>query len=247
MSARYRASWFLLAIVVVGGCVRSVSRQDDGSSTLVTDPPPLTSQITPAPDPSPTPMRPEPSPSGCGRGEAPFVSEEFTPFSDQWGSDEPTDVPQIRATGQVLKKAEDAVSRGFSNALPPPRPPVGTEEQLILLDSATEPRSIRFFYGRDPITDQTLPAFLSEGGIVVSQTVPSGQTGAEVKKELGDQAGMVPIGPYDAALNHADPIDSSEFRPYHLYWSDAIRDWTLIGGVARPEDLIDFARSFYCG
>jgi hypothetical protein len=185
--------------------------------------------------------------SGCGPAKLPALPdgfERFTPVEERMSN--PPSFPIVR--GMTRVSSVDTVS-GFDGLTPTASPPGLSLQDVLVsgLGTDADPYLLVLLYAEKPVGDEeTLPEFLGRGGVFVEQKLESemGQA-ADVVAELDDRAVVVQVGPHEAALVHADPVESNEIRPYQLYWSDGERDWS-IGGVVPPEQVIDLARSLYC-
>lgn len=91
---------------------------------------------------------------------------------------------------------------------------------------------------------ETVVDLVSRGGVYVFQQGARGIDAAVVLDTVGSRGGGLTVGPYMAALVHGDP-ERNGVRPFGLYWSDGVRNWSVRGGVS-GEDLVAFARSLYC-
>lgn len=191
----------------------------------------------------------EPVSAGCGPSGVPVLGDDdFTPFSHQLSAPDPTEYPAIFGSGIAVAGPAQAAEM-FPGFLAPPARMGQATIQLILVEDVERGAGpgARVFYGTAPVgPGESLPFFVRRGGSVVRQESTKGQDARVVKETLGDRAVIVVVGRFEAALVHADPSEPSDFRPYHLYWSDDDRDWTIIAGVTDPRTLIDFARQIYC-
>lgn len=68
----------------------------------------------------------------------------------------------------------------------------------------------------------------------------------KVEEALGERATIVDIGHLRAAISRGDQLLPG-LRPYSLWWSDGTADWSIIGAVDDPRDIIDLGRSMVCG
>ena len=210
---------------------------------------PSRSPAGPTANPRRSPARSEEASAGCGPSDVPvLVDDVFTPFSHQLSAPDPGEYPAIFGSGIPVDDAAEAAG-GFPGFLAPP-PHLGQSAiQLILVEDSTRgiDPGAHVFYGPSSIEPgEPLPFFVRRGGSVVRQELTDGQNARVVKETLGDRAVIVRVGQSEAALVHADPSEPSDFRPYHLYWSDGTRDWSIIAGVTDPRTVIDFAREIYC-
>ncbi len=176
------------------------------------------------------------------------MEEDFTPFAHQLSAPDPADYPAIAGSGIKVADPSEAQQR-FPDFLMPPRQVADSQMQLILVEDVergVDP-GVRVYYGPSSIVPgESLPSFVKRGGILVRQELAKGQDAGVVAETLGKKTALIALGPHQAAVVHADPAEPSDFRPYHLYWSDGVRDWTIIAGVADARTVIDFARTLYC-
>lgn len=129
--------------------------------------------------------------------------------------------------------------------LEPSAEQAGRPLQLILVSRAPD-AYVALIYSAKRISDSdTIEELFNAGGILVVQAVPTGRDGDSMKENVGKRASLVEVGPYRAALVHAEPWVSG-VRAYNLYWSDGKHDWSIQGATATPEEVIDLARSLYC-
>jgi hypothetical protein len=99
-----------------------------------------------------------------------------------------------------------------------------------------------------PVTG-TIVDVMAARAVQIVQKEANGQDAQLVADTLdeGNQPySIIRIGEFDALVHHADPVGTDDVRPWHIYWSDGIRDWSVVGN-RDPVDLIDLARSIYCG
>jgi len=185
---------------------------------------------------------------GCGPSDALVMEADFTPFAHQLSAPDPADYPAIAGSGIKVADPSEAQQR-FLDFLMPPRQVAESQMQLILVDDVergVDP-GVRVYYGPSSIVPgESLPLFVKRGGILVRQELAKGQDAGVVVETLGKKTALIALGPHQAAVVNADPSEPSDLRPYHLYWSDGVRDWTIIAGVADARTVIDFARTLYC-
>lgn len=139
----------------------------------------------------------------------------------------------------------------------PPIAPGGRVAQVALVmdhdldgDGSSE-WVVEVFYGsRPPAAGEIHEAYLDAGGIYFRQQRSIGLDADELLAQLKDQGRdplppVVALGPYQAVAIHADPFLRNDLRPWHLYWSDGVSDFTIQGDVDGAE-LVGMARSLYC-
>lgn len=161
--------------------------------------------------------------------------------------------PPILGTGEVLQDPESTAP----DVLLPKTIPEGMTLQLALgseedrdLDGDAE-WVVRLYYADKPISEaETLHEFYDRGGIVLTQRRTTGHDADAALgafRETGRQPEppVVSVGSYEAVLIHADPVLRNDLRPYHLVWSDGIRDSSLVG-TADAAGLLNVGRSLYC-
>lgn len=184
----------------------------------------------------------------CGPAQAvAFDDSSFTPYAAQRTH---ALLPPLSQTGRVVISIDD------------PKVPVQTVgigqtllgKPLTLLVALEDPpgtggtltREIRAYYGPANAADLTVDAFLSAGGVIIGEASTTGRDATFVIGSVGKRAATVGVGPYVAALVHADPLADGT-RPYGLYWSDGTLDLSIVAGDLAPESVIGIARAFYCG
>ncbi|MGI8658165.1 MAG: hypothetical protein ACR2K4_05255 [Candidatus Limnocylindria bacterium] len=110
---------------------------------------------------------------------------------------------------------------------------------------------VEVFYGsRPPAEGEIHEAYLDADGLYFRQQRSIGLDAEELLAQLKDQGRrplppVVAVGPYQAVAIHADPLLRNDLRPWHLYWSDGVSDFTIQGDVDVAE-LVRMARSLYC-
>lgn len=180
--------------------------------------------------------------AGCGPSAAPAIDEHFAPVAGRFG---PARWPSIRTADR--RAVADPRTARVAGA-PPLIPVVPSEVGWLQLALAELDGGLTMYYAQAPVGGaETIAEFLARGGLAVTQRPTAGRDRAsDVVADVGSRAGLVSLAGHTAALVHADPLLRDDFRAYHLYWSDGMRDWTVQGVVQRPEVLIDIARSMYC-
>jgi hypothetical protein len=122
-------------------------------------------------------------------------------------------------------------------------PPDGYGEVLAV--EITDDPGVQSFFATSEIGEKdTIIDFFARGGIAVRQYRARGIDASVVVAEIGKRATLVGVGPYSAALVHADEI-APGLRPFHIYWSDGDSDWAIVGNVEQAV-VIDMARSVAC-
>lgn len=183
--------------------------------------------------------------TGCGPVVDAAVSDDsFVPVELRRGA---TPRVPLRSTGMVVGETGGADGPGAVDLARLPSPPPGLTEQLTMIDP--DGAGGRVFYADHAIDlDDSFGAAIVGGAVVFGQQYTSGQTGEHVIREVGERAVPIAIGDHVGALLHADPLVEGlpdEIRSWHLYWSDGIRDYWIIG-VIDPAVLIGAARSLAC-
>ena len=191
-------------------------------------------------------MAVQPSLSGSG-GCGPALAPSFAVVSNT-ASPAPVDrvalPPILSQQDRIVTLAE--AQQLFPQTVVPTYLPGGRQLQLVLRKDPPDVGVVLYFASATLAADDNLYRFLDEGGILV---VEYGSTDFNLSRELsiaGDLGVVVQIGPYPALITHAytawPPVP-----PFHLAWSDGQRDFEVQGGVEHPQDLVDMARSIYCG
>ena len=144
----------------------------------------------------------------------------------------------------------------FIQPVMPSAAPVGLPQRLMILApwsdaGQTAETRLLVVWGLEDSQGQTLTNIVASGDWVLSEMpADRGQDAAAVESALdsiakSDHYRRVAVASYTAVLVHQDAMDISGSRPYGLYWSDGIRDLS-VQALADPNELIDFARTFYC-
>jgi hypothetical protein len=186
---------------------------------------------------------PQPSPSwalGCGPSSLGISYEAYASPGTQFGW--PPDSP-VSVFGTVVDDFRDIEVTGYEPLQP--SDPGARRLRLILVQP--EVNNVALVYSRLPIAaNDTEAELLAMGALVLNQRPFSGQDGDFVLGIVPYDDWRVEVGPYSAALVLGSPT-AAGIRPFGLYWADGDREWILHGGgPARPEDLVDLARSIYC-
>lgn len=118
-------------------------------------------------------------------------------------------------------------------------------------DAGTEgdqaPERLILYLSPEPVGGDILD-FTESGGVILVQARSSGIDAEFVAAQIADTGrkhSFIELGPHRAIMYLADPVARDDLRPWHLYWSDGVRDWSLQGAVD-PIALIELARSMYC-
>jgi hypothetical protein len=177
----------------------------------------------------------------------------------------PTDNdPPVRGFGQAAKPPLDGLAvnvtdptvDAFVRPLEPARLPAGVSLRASLLTPWTttgaiaDTRLLRI-YARSKTDGLNITEIVDGGAWVISEAPAAGRDALSVKASL-DSIGadghyaVVQVGPNRALLVHQDGLSTANGRPYGLHWSDGVRDMS-IEVLAPSNEVIDFARSFYCG
>ncbi|MEO6579254.1 MAG: hypothetical protein ABIO99_10200 [Candidatus Limnocylindria bacterium] len=95
----------------------------------------------------------------------------------------------------------------------------------------------------------TIADVMAAPAVQIVQKEATGQDAQVVAAALDESTqrySIIKVGAFDALVHHADPVGTDDVRPWHIYWSDGVRDWSVVGN-RDPVELIDLARSIYCG
>jgi len=186
---------------------------------------------------------------GCRPPVAPFADPNFSPVGGRFG---PTTVayPSIVETGEVITEES---AQQLPDTLLPTEIPEAWANRLYVRDSSDRNADgrgearLRMYLSPRPVQGSILD-FTEAGGVLLVQTATTGFDSEFVAAEIADtgrQFSFVDVGPHRAIMYLADPVVRDELRPWHMYWSDGVRDWSL-QGVADPEAMIALAQSMYC-
>jgi hypothetical protein len=145
--------------------------------------------------------------------------------------------------GTVVEDFGDVTARGYR----PLRPPDPAARPLRLILVQAEVDAVALVYSPVPVAaSDTNADLLAKGALVLTQRPFAGQDADFVLRVVPMDDWRVELGPYPGALVLGSPT-AAGIRPFGLYWADGDREWILHGGgPARPEDLVDLARSIYC-
>lgn len=145
--------------------------------------------------------------------------------------------------GTVVDHLTDARVVGYE----PIEPSDSGERPLRLVLVQAETNTVALVYSPVPVaTTDTNADLLANGALVLNQRPFAGQDADSVLDAAPRNDWRVEVGPHPAALIIGSP-PAAGIRPIGLYWADEDREWILHGGgLARPEDLVDLARSIYC-
>jgi hypothetical protein len=237
-----------LVAIVLAGAVASACAYLGSETPQVTE----SAQVSDQSSPAPTQAQPtvaatisvsvgpsaSASPSGC---EAAAIAPFAPPWKGPPGFGGTADIP-------ILGIASVTSAGGASAALPglllPRVVPTDLTVQTILLVNDPTKVDVEAFYTAKPITqdDGWDGLFVASRVIVVEEQPTSGNTAAAIKKVWGDQALILRVGNYDAAL-----IASQGHPEYLLLWSDGTLDFYGHASLSvSPSELVDSARSPYC-
>jgi hypothetical protein len=177
---------------------------------------------------------------GCGPAVMPsFADDSFTPFTDRRTQN--VAIPTLGESGEVLANIAAASSRVPFTVL---RATVPTIQVGLVVYRPAEEQIATYLAGKAIAPTDPLDTFLSAGGLLIAQQPAApGRDATTVLEAVGARGTTIAVGPYDAAVVHADPgLDGQ--RPYHVYWSDGTR--FIFAIAADPLVAIDAARSMYC-
>jgi len=176
--------------------------------------------------------------SGCRPAEKVAFDVDWDPLVIPWG--QPPE-PIIRQLGPDATDRE-ATDRGFAlatqllSSLP--------VKQFSLLGPGT---FVEYFSDVSLDGSDTPSDFFKAGGIAVVQREPVQEDiVAVIRATVGDRATVVSVGPFAAAMVHADPLPNG-VRVYNIWWNDGQHEWRIQAGVADAVALLDIARSMVCG
>lgn len=191
--------------------------------------------------------------SGCSVPAIPAEGIASTGGGTTFGS---ANYPPILSIGQLLPAVKAPATSKIQPRVPP-TPPNGLPLQVAMLDPAVASdsdaagdvaghgASVRIYYAKSAIeADTTILDLYRGGGAFLSEAETSGQDAALVKSVIGEAATIIQVGKFDAALVHADPL-ANGVRTWNLYWSDGVRDYSLIVG-GEATDAIQSAQSMFC-
>lgn len=103
----------------------------------------------------------------------------------------------------------------------------------------------RYFLDRPHSADLTISTFLAAGGVEFDRDPARGESfAAYLLASEGERAVAVDLGPYQAALTWADPLENG-VRPHDLYWSDGMFNYGLIADRSAVA-LVNLARGMVC-
>ena len=115
---------------------------------------------------------------------------------------------------------------------------MGPDPELVILYAHASVRGI-------PYADA-----VASGAWFVTESPTRGQDAESVRRALesvgqGDAFLEAQVGRIEAALIHQDPTNESQVRPNALYWSDGMRDMSIVA-VAKSNVVIDLGRWLAC-
>lgn len=209
-----------------------------------------THTATPQPAATPEPAGTATAAPGCGPAEAVRLDERFTPLDRMLTR--PTQIP-ILSDGKVRPGPPDpaAIAAAGLTDLP-----AALDGQVVMASyvGSGEGAGLSAYYGTGSIGPaDTFADVLARGGIMVIERPTVGKDAHVVDASLqamGSWAGIMRVGSHDAAVVHADPIDTSVLsegvRPYYIYWSDGVHDWEMRAGTPDAGRAIEAARTIAC-
>ena len=177
---------------------------------------------------------------GCGPAAMPsFADDSFTPFTDRLTQN--VRIPTLGESGEVLA---DLAAAANLVSFPVLTVTVPSLETGLVVFRPTEDQIATYYANKDISATDPLDAFLAGGGLLVAQqSATEGRDAKTVLDTVRGRGTSVAVGPYDAAVVHADPgMDGP--RTYHVYWTDGERFIFAISADALV--AIDAARSMYC-
>lgn len=186
---------------------------------------------------------------GCGKTTAPFADPNFIPVAGRFGPAADT-YPAIVDSGEVIP---EEVAGQMPGALLPPTFPEEWQQRLFVRDTSdrdadgNQESRLRVYLSPQPVQG-TILDFSEAGGLLLVQAEAAGVDADFVAAEIADtgrRSSTIEIGPHSAIMYLADPVIRDDLRPWHMYWSDGTRDWSL-QGVADPQAMVALARSLYC-
>lgn len=187
--------------------------------------------------------------AGCGPTTAPVADPNFVPVAGRFGPATEA-YPPVIGTGEVISEAS---ARQMADTLFPRAIPSSWSHQLYVRDATDrdadgeQEARLRLYLSPKPIGGNVLD-YMEAGGVLLVQAPTSGVDAQYVSAEIADtgrRSTMIDVGEHQAIMYLADPLIEDDLRPWHLYWSDGTRDWSL-QGVADPGALIELAQSIYC-
>ncbi len=163
--------------------------------------------------------------------------------------------PPILDTGRVVPSVSDPVAAGLG-PIAPVVVPNGTKVQTVVFEggapadaksgTAGTPDELRVYFSDAKIgPSETIMDLYAAGGSILKETSTTGQDASHVQSVIGDAATIIKVDSFDAALVQSSPWPAG-FRTRALYWSDGVRDYSLIGRTTSKE-IIAVAQSMFCG
>jgi hypothetical protein len=177
---------------------------------------------------------------GCRGAAMPsFADDSFTPFTDRLTQN--VRIPTLGESGEVLADLAAATDRVPFSVMTVTVP---TLETGLVVFRRAEDQVTTYFADKDIAATDPLDTFLASGGLLVAQQpAAEGRDAKTVLETVGGRGTSIAVGPYDAAVVHADP-GMDGLRTYHVYWTDGERFNFAISADALV--AIDAARSMYC-
>jgi hypothetical protein len=161
--------------------------------------------------------------------------------------------PRVLSTGTVLTSVDDPSAMALAPLLPT-HLPMGLPLEAIVFDPNNDADesdgklnpTIRLYFSKGSIQpEDTIVDILSSGGAVLTETATFGQDADLVKATIGDAATIIKVASFDAAYVYASPLPGGT-RTHNLYWSDGVRDYSLIVSGSGTE-TVAVADSMFCG
>jgi len=147
------------------------------------------------------------------------------------------DSPAILTSGTVLDPDNLSADTSVPSELPAVKP---LQLAIRFIDG-----SLGLLYGDAAVEpDVSLAGYRLGGGVALIAEATTGRDAAFLFRDVGERAGLVKVGAYDAALLHGDEMATGR-RAWGLYWSDGTTDYNATGEIS-PQALIRFVRSIYC-
>jgi hypothetical protein len=187
--------------------------------------------------------------AGCGAASAPVADANFVPVAGRFGP-ATSAYPLVVETGEIIT---EETARDMPGTLFPKAIPAAWDQRLYIRETSDrdadgrEQTRLRLYLSPEPVGGNVLE-YMEAGGVILVQSPSNGVDASFVRREIADtgrQFSLLEVGEHEAIVFLADPVIRDDLRPWHIYWSDGSRDWSL-QGVADPAALIDLARSIYC-
>jgi hypothetical protein len=177
---------------------------------------------------------------GCGPATDPlFKSAAYSPVGDQLTA---VEYPPLVAAGGEPASTSVLAATGLASVMLP-----ANLAPQVVVHFGVNQEAVVVYYAAGPLLPQaTVVDLVRAHGMEFSRQPAGAGSAAAVLSAVGDRAVQLKVGPYDAAIVHADPIGSDDLRAYELHWSDGTSDFMVYGNVPAT-DLIAAGRSLYCG